>query len=170
MTAFRREPRPAGTNSEYSAVDLLSYCSNRGAQSLLQLVFCLGGGVQSTCNTICEGIGHLPSDVMSCVCAVTSGYWSANHVRSYGSVSGPLLEEVMESHRRVVDLSEITEGMLWDDVGIVAGEEYRLQLYASLGYDVTGERSASPEIGNWHFNCLCCLLFCSVFCCIYMLV
>ena len=41
-----------------------------------------------------------------------------------------------------------TEGMLWDDVGIVAGEDYRLQLYASLGYDVTGERAASPEIGN----------------------
>ena len=148
IRAFRCEPRPAGATAEYSAVDLLRCCSSRGSQSLLQLVFCLGGVVQSTCNTICEGIGHLPSDVMSCVCAVISGYLSANHVRSYGSVSGPLLEEVMESHRRLVDLSEITEGMLWDDVGIVAGEDYRLQLYASLGYDVTGERAASPEIGN----------------------
>ena len=148
IRAFRCEPRPAGATAEYSAVDLLRCCSSRGSQSLLRLVFCLGGVVQSTCNTICEGIGHLPSDVMSCVCAVISGYLSANHVRSYGSVSGPLLEEVMESHRRLVDLSEITEGMLWDDVGIVAGEDYRLQLYASLGYDVTGERAASPEIGN----------------------
>ena len=168
VTAFRREHRPAGANTEYSAVDLLSYCSNRGAQSLLQLVFCLGGGVQSTCNIICEGIWHLPSDVMSCVCAVIYSYLSANHVRSYGSVSGPLLQEVMESHRRVVDLPEITEGMLWDDVGIVAGEDYRLQLYASLGYDVTGERSVSPEIGTDLLTVcvVCCFaLFFVVFTC-----
>ena len=63
---------------------------------------------------------------MSNVCAVISGYLAASRVRSYGSVSGPLLEEVMESHRRLIDLAEITEEMLWDDIVIVAGEEYRL--------------------------------------------
>ena len=147
-TAFRREPRPAGATADCSAVDLLRYCSSRGAQSLLQFVFCLGGGVQDTSNATWEGIGHRSSDVMSCICAVISGYLSANHVRSYGSVSEPLLEEVMESHRRLVDLAEITEDTLWDDVGIVAGEDYRFQLYASLGYNVTGERTASPEIGK----------------------
>ena len=120
ITAFRREPRPAGATADCSAVDLLRYCSSRGAQSLLQLVFCLGGGVQSTSNATWEGIGHLSSDVMSCICAVISGYLSASHVRSYGSVSEPTLEEVMEPHRRLVDLAEITEDMMWDDVGIVA--------------------------------------------------
>ena len=63
-------------------------------------------------------------------------------------MSGPLLEEVMELHRRAVDLNELTESMLWDDIGIVAGEEYRLRLYTELGYSITGERAAKPEIGN----------------------
>ena len=79
---------------------------------------------------------------------MVQGYLVANHIRSYGSVSGPLLEEIMESHRRVVDLNELTESMLWDDIGIVAGEEYRRRLYTELGYSITGERTASPEIGN----------------------
>ena len=38
--------------------------------------------------------------------------------------------------------------MLWDDIGIVAGEEYRLRSYSELGYSITGERAASPEIDN----------------------
>ena len=46
--------------------------------------------------------------------------------------------------------------MLWDNIGIVAGEEYILQWYACLGYTIAGERSTCPEIGNefstsWNF-------------------
>ena len=69
-------------------------------------------------------------------------------MRNYERVSGPLLEEVLEANRRQTDLAELSENMLWDDIGFVAGEEYRLQLYACLGYTIAGGRSTSPEIGN----------------------
>ena len=85
---FRRESRLSGSTSEYSAIDILRFCSSRGAQSLLQSVFCLGGGMQGTTNTFCDGIEHLSSDVTSGVCAVILGYLPANRVSSYGSVSG----------------------------------------------------------------------------------
>ena len=91
---FRRDSRPAGTSVEFLAIDLLRCCSSRGAQNLLQSVLCLEGGVQSSRNTCCDGIGHLTSDVTSGVCSVILGYLAASHVRSYGSVSGLLLEEV----------------------------------------------------------------------------
>ena len=127
---------------------MLRCCSSRSAQNLLQSVFCLEGGVQGSRNTCCDGIGHLTSDVTSGVCSVMLGFLAATYVRSNGSVRGPLLEEVRESQRRLIDVSELNEGMLWDDIGIVVGEGYRLQLYANLGYSITGERASSPEIGN----------------------
>ena len=145
---FRRDSKLAGNAVDYSAIDLLRCCSSRAAQNLLQSVLCLEGGVQSSCNTCCDEIGQLSSDVTSGVCSVILGYLAATHVRGYGSVSGPLLQGVRESQRRLIDLSEFNEGMLWDDIGIVVGEEYRLLLNANLGYSITGERASSPEINN----------------------
>ena len=130
---FRRGSGAAGSAVDCSFIDLLRYCSSRGAQNLLRSVFRLDGGVQDSGNLCCDGIGHLSSDVTSGVCSVILGYLAASHIRSYESVSGPLLEGVVESHRRLVDLSELKESMLWDDIGNVAGEDYRLQMYANLG-------------------------------------
>ena len=42
----------------------------------------------------------------------------------------------------------ITEELLWDDIGVVANEDYRQHIYEQLGYDREGERAMSPEIGN----------------------
>ena len=137
-----------GATVDGSATDLLRCCSTRGAQQLLQSVMCLSGGVPNSTSVSCDGVGYLSTDVTSGVCAVILSYIVSNQVRSYGSVSGPLLEEVMDADRRLIDLSELTEGMMWDDIGIVSGEEYRLQLYANHGYSVSGERASSPEIGN----------------------
>ena len=148
VATYRRKLGPAVARADCSAIDLLRYCATRGFQRLLQSVFCFGGGIQIPTNTSCDGIGHLFSDVISGVCAVILSYLVAHRVRIYGSASGPLLEEIMESHTRLVDLTELSEDMLWDDIGIVAEEEYRLQLYASLGYNLAGERSTSPEIRN----------------------
>ena len=148
LVNIRRDPGLAGRTEGCSVIDLLRHCSSGGAQNLLRSVLCLDGGVQSRSSLCCDGFGQLSSDVTSCVCAVILAYLSANHIQSYDSVSGPLLEEVTESHRRLVNLAELDEGMLWDDIGIVAGEDYRLQLYAKLGYTLSGERAASPEIGN----------------------
>ena len=148
VSDFRRFFGASGSNVNLSVIDLLRCCRNRGSQNLLRSIFCLDGGSQNSNSLLCDGIGRLSDEITSGVCAVVHGYLAANHIRSFGSVSGPLQEEVMESHRRAVDLNELTESMLWDDIGIVAGEEYRLRLFTELGYSITGERAASPEIGN----------------------
>ena len=120
LVNIRRDPGLAGRTEGCSVIDLLRHCSSGGAQNLLRSVLCLHGGVQSRSSLCCDGFGQLSSDVTSCVCAVILAYLSANHIQSYDSVSGPLLEEVTESHRRLVNLAELDEGMLWDDIGIVA--------------------------------------------------
>ena len=70
----------------------------------------------------------------------------------------------MEASGRLVDITGFTVGMLWDDIGIVAREEYRVHLYERRGYKREEKRSMSPEIGNWcassisvfeHFNLIC---------------
>ena len=66
----------------------------------------------------------------------------------YESVGGPLLDEVSEAIGRIVDLSDFTEVLLWDDIGIMANEDYRRHIYEQLGYEMNGERAMSPEIGN----------------------
>ena len=147
ISNYRRGSGATGSAMNLSVLDLLCYCTNRGAQNLLRSIFCLDGGIQSNNTLLCDGVGHLSSDVMSGVCAIIVSYLSSSSIRSYESVSGPLLDEVAESHRRLVDLNGLTESMLWDDIGIVAGEDYRLRLYSNLGYSINGERAASPEIG-----------------------
>ena len=47
---------------------------------------------------------------------------------------------------RFTVLSEMTEDMLWDDVGVVADEAYRQDLYHLMGFTAEGERAPSPEI------------------------
>ena len=121
LFTYRREAGPAGTTANFSATDLLRCCTTRGSQRLLHSVFCLGGNVQSSSTTPCDGIGHLSTDVTSGVCAVILSYLVAHRVRRYGSVTGPKLNETMETHRRLVDLSELSEDTLWDDIGIVTG-------------------------------------------------
>ena len=70
----------------------------------------------------------------------------AHRVRSYGSVSGPLLEEILDSYRILVDLSELSEDMLWYNIGIFAGQEYRFKFYPNLGYSLARAPSSSPAV------------------------
>ena len=93
-------------------------------------------------------MGRLSGDVTSSVCATILSYLKAHQLRVYESVEGPLLDEVTEAIRRIVDLSGFTEELLWDDIGVVANEDYRQHIYEQLGYDRAGERAMSPEIGN----------------------
>ena len=68
-------------------------------------------------------------------------------MRNYESVSGPLLDDVCESfRRRFTVLSELSEDMLRDDMGVVAAKDYRQSLYELIGFTVAGERAPSPEI------------------------
>ena len=94
----------------------------------------------------CVGVGELSSDVTTSVCSSILSYLEARHVRHLDIVSGPLVEDVMDSTGRLTALSELTENMLWDDVGMVADEEYRQSLYDLMGFTVGGERAPSPEV------------------------
>ena len=93
-------------------------------------------------------VGYLSSDVTSSIGATIFSYLKTDHIRAYESVSGPLFDELVEASGRIVDLSEFTKALLWDDIGIVADEDYRQHVYEQLGYVRGGERSMSPEIGK----------------------
>ena len=88
----------------------------------------------------------MTSDLTNSVCATILSYLKTHHIRTYESVSGPLLEEVVEANVRIVDLTEFTEEKLWNDIGIVTGVEHGHSLYERLGYTIEGEQASSPEI------------------------
>ena len=61
-------------------------------------------------------------------------------------LAGPYWRKLSESFGRFTTLSDVSEDMLWDDVGVVAAEDYRQSLYELMGFTGEGERSPSPEI------------------------
>ena len=91
-------------------------------------------------------VGQLSSDVTTSVCSSILSFFKSHSVRNYESVSGPMLYEVYESFGRLTVLPELTEDMLWDDVGVVAAEDYRQSLYELIGFTAEGGLVPSPEI------------------------
>ena len=75
-------------------------------------------------------------------------YLTSQNIRSIDSISGELLSETVDANKRLVELSDLTEESLWDDVGIVAGEEYREPLYTRLGFLRNNQHAESSGIGN----------------------
>ena len=104
---------------------------------------CLGETPVFPAGISCVSVGGLSSDVRTSVC---SSYLRTHSIRQFETVSGPLLEEVTESIGHFTALADLTEEMLWDDVGVVADEEYRQSLYDAIGFTAAGERAASPEV------------------------
>ena len=82
----------------------------------------------------------------ACAELVGRDFLKAHCIRTYESVSGPLLEELSEAFGRFTTLSDVSEDLLWDDVGVVAAEDYRQPLYGLMGFTGEGERAPSPEI------------------------
>ena len=107
---------------------------------------CLGETPVFPSGVRCASVGGLSSDVATSVCSSILSYLKTHSVRQFESVSGPLLQDVVESTGHFTDLADLTEEMLWDDVGVVAGEEYRQSLYDLIGFTADGERAASPEV------------------------
>ena len=131
-----------------SEIDLLRACNSEATVRFLRFLLCLCECPKFPLETKCVQVGHLSSDVTSSVCATVLSYLKAHRLRVYESVGGPLLDEVSEAIGRIVDLSDFTEDLLWDDIGIIANEDYRRHIYELLGYEMNGERAMSPEIGN----------------------
>ena len=146
LTTFRRLAVDVSVESASSPVGIIRACDNVVSQRLMRFLMCLGESPLFPANVSCVGVGELSSDVTTSVCSSILSYLEARHVRHLDSVSGPLVEDVMDSTSRLTALSELTEDMLWDDVGVVADEEYRQSLYDLMGFTVGGERAPSPEV------------------------
>ena len=91
-------------------------------------------------------MGLLRGNATTSVFASILSFLKSHCVRHFESVSGPLLEEICDAMSRFTVLSEMTEDMLWDDVGIVADEAYRQYVYRLMGFTEERERAPSPEV------------------------
>ena len=80
-----------------------------------------------------------------CLCYLSQFFEHSSH-SELGEWIGFLLKEFVEANGRFVDLTDFTEEILWDNIGIVAGEDYRLSLKERLGYIIERERTSSPGI------------------------
>ena len=107
---------------------------------------CLNESPLLPLGTGCVEVGQLSSDVTTSVCSSILSFLKSHSVRNDESVSGLLLDEICEFFGRFTVLSEFTEDMLWDNVGVVAAEDYRQSLYQIIGFTAEAERAPSPEI------------------------
>ena len=148
VSNYRALVGPSVVSTAGSEIDLLRACDSEASVRFLRFLLCLCESPQFLLETKCVEVGRLSDDVTSSVCATVLSYLKAHQLRVYESVGGPLLDEVTEAIGRIVDLSGFTEELLWDDIGVVANEDYRQHVYEQLGYDREGERAMSPEIGN----------------------
>ena len=146
LTNYRRSVTDDTLDSCSSAVDILRACDTVHSRRLFRFLVFLSGSPLLPANLRCESVGLLRGNATTSVCASILSFLKAHCVRHYESVSGPLLEEVGDAMSRFAVLSEMTEEMLWDDVGIVADEAYRQELYRIMGFTEEGERARSPEI------------------------
>ena len=129
VTNFRRGATDVAVDSCSSAVDILRACDNVHSQRLFRFLMCLGGSPLFPANLSCVGVGQLRANATTSVCDSILSFLKTHCIR----------------HRFTV-LSELTEEMLWDDVGVVADEAYRQSLYELMGFTGQGERAASPEV------------------------
>ena len=146
LANYRRDATDVAIDSCSSAVDILRACDTVHSQRLFRLLMCLSGSPLFPASLSCVSVGLLRRSVTSSVCASILNFLKAHCIRHSDSVSGPLLEEIGDAMSRFTVLSEMTEDMLWDDVGVVADEAYRQDLYRLMGFTAEGERAPSPEI------------------------
>ena len=146
VTNFRQSSIDVPVDSASVAVDILRACGKASCQRFFRYLMCLSEAPLFPLDVSCASVGGLSSDVTTSVCSSILSYLKTHSVRQFESVSGPLLEDIVESTSHFTDLSELSEEMLWDDVGVVADEEYRQSVYALIGFRATGERAASPEV------------------------
>ena len=146
LAKFRQITTDVTSDSASSAVKILRACDSVPAQRLFRFLMCLNESPLFPLRTVCNSVGQLRSDITTSVCSSVLSFLKAHCIRTYDSVSGPLLEELSESFERFTTLSDVSEDLLWDDVGVVAAEDYRQSSYELMGFTGEGERAPSPEI------------------------
>ena len=146
LERYRRLVVDVSIEDAGSAVEIFRVCDSAPVRRLFRYLMCLNESPLLPMGASCLEVGQLSSDVTTSVCSSILSYLRSHSVRNFESVSGPILEEICESFGRFTVLSELSEDMLWDDVGVVAAEDYRASLYELMGFTMEGDRAASPEI------------------------
>ena len=146
LAKFRQITTDVTSDSASSAVKIQRACDSVPAQRLFRFLMCLNESPLFPLRTVCSSVGQLRSDITTSVCSSVLSFLKAHCIRTYDSVSGPLLEELSESFEQFATLSDVSEDLLWDDVGVVAAEDYRQSLYGLMGFTGEGERAPSPAI------------------------
>ena len=88
------------------------------SNAFFRFLMCLGETYVFPAGVSCVSVGGLSSDVTTSVCSSILSYLRTHSIRLFETVSGPLLEEVTESIGHFTALADLTEEMLWDDVGV----------------------------------------------------
>ena len=146
LAKFRQITIDVTSDSASSVVKVLRACDSVPAQRLFRFLMCLNESPLFLLRTVCNQVGQLRSDITISVCSSVLSFLKVHCIRTYESVSGPSLEELSESFGQFMTLSDVSEDMLWDDVGVVAAKIYRQSLYELMGFTGEGERAPSPEI------------------------
>ena len=146
LERFRSLATSVSIDGAGSAVEIFRVCDSVLARQLFRYLMCLNESPLLPLGIGCVEVGQLSSDVTTSVCSSNLSFFKSHSVRNYESVSGPLLEEVCESFGRFTVLPELTEDMLWDEVGVIAAEDYRQSLCELIGFTAEGKRVPSPEI------------------------
>ena len=145
LAKFRQITSDVTSDSASSVVKILRACDSVPAQRLFRFLMCLNESPLFLLRTVCNQVGQLRSNITTSVCSSVLSFLKVHCIRTYESVSGPSLEELSESFGRFTTLSDVSEDMLWDDVGVVAAKDYRQSLYELMGFTGEGERAPSPE-------------------------
>ena len=100
VTNFRRGTTDVAVDSCSSAVDIPRACDSVHSQRLFRFLMCLGGSSLFPANLSCVGVGQLRANATTSVCASILSFLKTHCVRHFESVSGPLLEEVVDAMSR----------------------------------------------------------------------
>ena len=123
LAKLRQNTTDVTSDSASSAVKILRACDSVPAQRLFRALMCLNESPLFPLRTVCNHVGQLRSDITTSVCSSVLSFLKAHCIRTYESVSGPLLEELSEAIGRFTTQFDVSEDLLWDDVGVVAAEE-----------------------------------------------
>ena len=97
LVNFCRLATSVSVDSASSAVEILRACDSVPAQRLFTYLMCLNESPLFPLNTRCGDVGQLSSDISTSVCSSILSFLKVHCVRHYESVSGPLLEGIVES-------------------------------------------------------------------------
>ena len=134
LAKFRQITTDVTSDSASSAVKILRACDSVPAEPLFRFLMCLNESPLFPLRTVCNHVGQLRSDITTSVCSSVLSFLKAHCIRTYESVSGPIMEELSESFGRFTTPSDVSEDMLWDDVGVVAAEDHCQSLYDLMGF------------------------------------